>query len=202
MPDAAPDGGTLAHEVRYECGGPGLAEPPEWHSNGAAVRGPPSTWRRPPQPLVLVIVPPQAAPSQCIANPCPSLPCRFLSNLCPLLSKGQWRIIFFNRLQALLFLLYAPSPPPPGPPMMAWGMCPNCCTMAMRAERHGACLDIAVSDCGCHDVHGECYASSAHTVGSFEFRPILRPFFLAPLTSFWFHTGFFLASYAFGMWHI
>ena len=48
----------------------------------------------------------------------------------------------------------------------------------------------------------ECHARSAHAMRSFEYRPILRPYFWPLLTSFWFHTGFFLASYAFGMWHI
>ena len=48
----------------------------------------------------------------------------------------------------------------------------------------------------------ECHARSAHAVRSFECRPILRPYFWPLLTSFWFHTGVFLASYAFGMWHI
>ena len=48
----------------------------------------------------------------------------------------------------------------------------------------------------------ECHARSAHAVRSFGCRPILRPYFLPLLTSFWFHTGVFLASYAFGMWHI
>ena len=49
---------------------------------------------------------------------------------------------------------------------------------------------------------GECHACSAHAVQSFECWPILRPYFWPLLISFWFHAGVFLASYAFGMWHI
>ena len=44
--------------------------------------------------------------------------------------------------------------------------------------------------------------NAMHAVRSFECRPILRPYFWPFLTSFWFHTRVFLASYAFGMWHI
>ena len=36
-------------------------------------------------------------------------------------------------------------------------------------------------------------ACSAHTVRSFECRPILRPYFWPLLTSFWFHMGFFFS---------
>ena len=55
-----------------------------------------------------------------------------------------------------------------------------------------------------YDTGGERHAlwNAMHAVRSFECRPILRPYFWPLLTSFWFHTVFFLASYAFGMWHI
>ena len=44
--------------------------------------------------------------------------------------------------------------------------------------------------------------NAMHAVRSFECRPILRPYFWPFLTSFGFHTEVFLASYAFGIWHI
>ena len=49
---------------------------------------------------------------------------------------------------------------------------------------------------------GDCHARTAHAMRSFECRLILKPYFWPLLTSFWFHTGVFLASYAFAMWHI
>ena len=53
-----------------------------------------------------------------------------------------------------------------------------------------------------HVIQRECRARSVHTVRSFGCRQILGPYFWPILTSFRFHTGVVLASYAFGMWYI
>ena len=49
--------------LEYEYWGSGATEPAEWQGTGAVVGGPCGSRRRPPQPLVRLIMPPHAGPS-------------------------------------------------------------------------------------------------------------------------------------------